>query len=244
MQSESTRAAGDILAYRYSVYDLLRRIFLWEVPLEFFAELVKASQAELAGETCSSSAEGPLKNYLNGLPPDDLSEIHREIHIEYTRLFIGPKHLPAPPYESVYRSPGRLMMQDETINVRSLYAKHGFRVTRMNREPDDTVGIELEFMCALSKASLDALQEGDTRRVVEFVSAQREFCELHLSKWMPEFCGDIIGNSTHPFWKSVAEFTQRFLEEDAAEMNAVLEQLGRSCKDGDPNPKLSVGCCS
>lgn len=223
MNSNCGRSMEDVLAYRYSVYDLLRRIFLWQFPLELLMDLAKASQGEQSGETPVCSPEAPFRAYLKSLPADGLEELHRELHIEFTRLFVGPHHLPAPPYESVYRNPNRLMMQDETIDVRLFYAKNGFRVTRISQQPDDTIGIELEFMLAMSKASLDALSGNDHSKLAALIATQWQFCEEHLTKWVPKFCQDIIENSTSEFWKSVAAFTRSFLEEDVSGLRALSE---------------------
>lgn len=226
MKSDCGRSVEGVLAYRLSVYDLLRRVFLWQFPLELFADLVKASNGEQSGAEPNCSPEAQFKAYLSSLPPNGLEEIYKEIHIEYTRLFVGPHHLPAPPYESVYRNPERLMMQDETIDVRLFYAQNGYRVTRISQEPDDTIGLELEFMLAMSKASTDALLANDLSRLADLISTQWRFWDAHLSKWVPDFCNDIVENSTCEFWKSVATFTRSFLEQDAAELNALRNRLG------------------
>jgi TorA maturation chaperone TorD len=225
--TSSGQPLESILVYRFNIYDLLRRIFLWELPLELFIDLVKAAKGEQGEGGSSGSPEAVFQDYLQRLPEEKLPELHRELHIEYTRLFVGPHHLPAPPYESVYRSPQRLMMRDETIDVRYRYAKNGFQVRRLNQEPDDMIGIELEFMCAVSKLSMDAEREHNYPRLAQLISEQREFCELHLSKWVPQFCGDIISNSRCEFWKSVAVFTRSFLEEETAELNSLADEVDR-----------------
>lgn len=228
MNSDGGRSVEDTLAYRCSVYDLLRRVFLWQFPLELFTDLVAASRGEQHGGEPGCSPEVPFRAYLSSLPADNLEGIHKDLHIEYTRLFVGPHHLQAPPYESVYRNPEHLMMQDETIDVRSIYAKNGFRVARIGQEPDDTIGIELEFMLAMSKASWDALVANDCSRLSDVIATQRQFWDEHLSKWVPKFCQDIIENSTSEFWKSVAFFTRGFLEEDAAGLDALRTKLESS----------------
>ncbi len=230
MINHGGQPVGDMLAYRFSTYDLLRRIFLWEVPLELFADLVHAAKREAGGDGSSSAClpEATLQKYLQALPEDKLGEIRRNVHIEYTRLFVGPRHLPTPPYESVYRSPQHLMMRDETIDVRQTYAKNGFRVRRLNQEPDDMVGIELEFMAAMSQLSREAERERNYERLAQLIVEQRQFCELHLLKWAPQFCDDIIANSQEQFWRSVAVFTKTFLEEDTAELRRLADAVSKS----------------
>jgi len=225
MNSNGGCSVEEMLAYRYGVYDLLRRIFLWQFPLELFTELVKASRGGQDNELSVRPLEAPFRACLGSLQMDSLERSYRDLHIEYTRLFVGPQHLPAPPYESVYRNPERLMMQDETIDVRAIYSRNGFRVARIGQEPDDTIGIELEFMCAMSKSSTDAFAAKDNPKLLQLVSTQKQFCDDHLFKWVPKFCKDILDNSTSEFWKSVATFTSNFLEEDFATLNAFSSQL-------------------
>lgn len=222
---ERHQEVTDVLAYRQSVYDLLRRIFLWEMPLELFAELVATAKKEPDENELTGPSEAALKNSLREVSVDNIPATHRDIQIEYTRLFLGPRHLPAPPYESVYRSPQGLMMQDSTMEVRSLYLKNGFRVARINQEPDDSIGIELEFMCALSRETSDAYLSQDKAKLERLVSTQLEFCELHLSKWVPQFCADIIDNTQFEFWKGVASLTRCFLEQDAVELDRLKNLL-------------------
>ena len=225
MDNDLGRDIGDVLAYRSSYYDLFRRIFLWELPLELFKELVEAAKEEQDGGDLNCSHDAALKSFLKKVPTDHVTAVYRDIQIEYTRLFLGPHHLPAPPYESVYRSPQKLMMQDVTMEVRSIYLNNGFRVARLNQEPDDTIGIELEFMCALSNSSMRAFDDQDCARLRKLVSVQREFCDLHLCRWVPQFCGDILKDTKSDFWKSVAVSIRSFLEQDIVELSDLMKHL-------------------
>jgi TorA maturation chaperone TorD len=244
MNKESGTAIADTLAYRHSFYDLLRRIFLWEIPPELFIELVEAAKGEQEPIDSACSHEVALKKSLREVSANDLPAIYQELQIEYTRLFLGPRHRPAPPYESVYRSPQKLMMQDVTMEVRSFYAKHGFEVARLNQEPDDTIGFELEFMCALSGATMKAYIENDRAQLGRLVSTQREFCDLHLNQWIPQFCEDIITNTHSDIWKSIAICTRSFIEQDAADLNRLANEMPAECKLDTNNPACRVAANS
>jgi len=211
----------EMLAYRFRFYDLLRRIFLWKLPPGLFSELVSAANQENDETSSECAHEAALKGALKGVLADQLMSYYRDIEIEYTRLFLGPRHLPAPPYESVYRSPQKLMMQDVTIDVRSTYRDNGFQVSNLNQEPDDTIGIELEFMCALSGASVDAYGANDTKKLARLLATQREFCDLHLSKWVPQFCDDIARSTQSGFWKGVAQCTREFVQQELVELETL-----------------------
>jgi TorA maturation chaperone TorD len=199
--------------------------------LELFMEIVRTADAEKRSTEVDGAAELAFKECLVSLADSDLATAYRDIHIEYTRLFVGPHHLPAPPYESVYRSPDRLLMQDETMSVRAAYAQSGFRVARNYHVPDDSVGIEFEFMCALSMATNDAVSVRDCGKAFTLIAAQQEFCNDHLAKWIPQFCADIEENSSLKFWRGVAAFTNEFIQAESDALIALrrdLEELSGS----------------
>jgi TorA maturation chaperone TorD len=230
MTDNTALASVDVLAYRSTFYDLLRRVFLWEFPLELFAELITTAKEGQGEDNFACPYEAALQSFLRAVPAKDMASIYREMKIEYTRLFIGPRHLPAPPYESVYRTPQKLMMQAPTIDVRLFYLRHGFQVTRLNQEPDDTIGVELEFMCALSAAALQAFSEGDQQKATQLLSAQLQFCNLHLCQWVPQFCADITGSTTSEFWRAIATCTRAFLEHDVSELESLKTELSEASK--------------
>lgn len=118
------------------------------------------------------------------------------------------------------------------MEVRSFYVKNGFQVTRINQVPDDMIGIELEFMCALSAASINAFLDKDWKRLAQLVSTQREFCDLHLAKWVPQFCQDIANDTRADFWKSVAVSTTSFIERDVSDLNKLLDVLEKPPEEG------------
>jgi TorA maturation chaperone TorD len=243
MSCSSGQSLESYVAYRYSVYDLLRRIFLWEFPLELFTEVVLTASTEMGVDEGEESPEATFKEYLRAMATEHLPRAYRDIHIEYTRLFVGPRHLPAPPYESVYRSPDKLMMQDETMSVRAAYAQSGFRVARIQHVPDDSVGIELEFMCAMNKATGDALREKDCTRALTLAVAQQEFCNDHLLQWVPKFCDDIFTSSTSEFWQNVAVFTREFIQEETAALSGFTEDLKR-LQESERSDTVQASCAS
>lgn len=221
MNSLSEIEVREMLIYRISVYDLLRRLFLWEYSLELFKELISWAKTGQSGEVHESCAETELRKSLLTIPTEEIQNSYNEIKIEYTRLFVGPYHLETPPYESVYRSSNKLMMQDDTISVRSFYAENGYEMNTSCKEPDDQFGIELEFMYVMSKNTLDAFQEQSFERLKNLLSVQSKFIDHHLNNWVPEFCQDIIKSSRNQFWKDIALFAKKFIEEDKGEIDQI-----------------------
>lgn len=96
---------------RSKVYRLLKNVFLIPPSGEFLNSL-----RELDGISDNTGNQDIVKGLellkKGAGNPEKLA-------LEHTRLFIGPYRLPAPPYESVYRTDERLVMQQPTIEVRN-----------------------------------------------------------------------------------------------------------------------------
>lgn len=122
---------------------------------------------------------------------------------EFNRLFVGPGKLPAPPYESVWRSEDRLLMQAAAEPVRSFYRAHGVQNT--HPEPEDHLALELEFYALLQQRFI----AGDNPR--HQLGAQQRFLTEHLASWVPAFCNAVETQTNSPFYRSLAAATRRIL---------------------------------
>ena len=63
---------------------------------------------------------------------------------DFSRLFIGPFKLLAPPYGSIYLDGNSCLMGASTMEVRQLYRNEG--LNPVIKEAPDHIAIELEFM--------------------------------------------------------------------------------------------------
>lgn len=145
-----------------------------------------------------------LRKTLNGI------DLNSEIDIEnilwdYTRLFIGPYRLPCPPWESVYTSPKRLMMQEAHDSVMSDYASVGLEIGDPNVMPDH-IGIELNFMSVmLRKAESDSEDGRRYREIAERFSAE------HMGRWVPKFADDMEAAADESLYKALARLTKNLV---------------------------------
>ena len=145
---------------------------------------------------------------------------------EYTRLFIGPEKLPAPPWESVYVSGEPLLFQESTLAVREAYLREGFRAAGYPHEADDHVATELNFMAALCKRALDTYESGDTELCRSTLEAQARFLSEHLLVWIREFSdrlGAVRGISA--FYPSFAALASLVCERDAEVIQELLAEI-------------------
>lgn len=112
MNHETVEIIQEVLSERAKIYDMLRRIFLLGPSIELldeFHSITRARSSKLESGQTLSRGEGLLKDFFDEKGSEDSLEFCHYLLVEYTRLFVGPHHLPAPPYESVYRSKNKLI---------------------------------------------------------------------------------------------------------------------------------------
>jgi len=213
-----------LITARLFAYSLLKRAF-GESPSKEFLEVLMTQNLLNAfpfAEQNSQIRQGVelTSNYLKG--PDVLSETSlMDLRSEYTRLFVGPGKMAAPPWESTYRGEGGSLFQSVTLEVRKEYQKFGLAVNRLNVDPDDYIGLELEFMHHLTERAIKALSKGDDPEKI-FIG-QRDFLANHLLKWAPSFCEDVYTHAQTNFYRGMAKLMAGFLEMD----HSVLDELLR-----------------
>ncbi len=160
------------------------------------------------------SALKTLKTWTNDQNNADFKDVLSSLNRDYTQLFIGPGHLPAPPWESVYRTQEKLTFGEHTLAVREWYKRHGLEFVNKNAEPDDHFGLELEFMASLIIEQRKALEEGELPKVSELAKEQLAFLEEHLIQWSKDFTHDVMANAQTNYYQGVAQLAQSFLNWD------------------------------
>ena len=146
-----------------------------------------------------------LKDALDQIDMASDSELE-DLLWEYTRLFIGPYKLPCPPWESVYTSPKRLMMQEAYDEVRDYYNKAGLTVNNQGIMADH-IGAELNFLAVvLQKANSDPEKEQYYRDLASGFLAE------HIIKWIPQFAQDMENAADISFYKTLATVTRSMID--------------------------------
>lgn len=141
---------------------------------------------------------------------------------EYTKLFIGPAKLPAPPWESVYATGEPLLFQECTLAVRNAYRSFGYSAVGYPHEADDHVATELSFMAALAEQAYTAYETGDFERCKIVLSAQIDFLKEHLLTWIDLFGKRLaLCDQVSRFYPALAEMVALVCERDIG----VLEEL-------------------
>ncbi len=127
-----------------------------------------------------------------------------ELQVDYTRLFIGPGEVIAPPWESAYLNDAKLIFQEETLKVRKWFKDFGLIAEKIYSEPDDHLGLELAFISHLSNLSLSALKAGDFTRFEEILQAKKKFLREHTSKWAFTWANKVEKYAYTDFYRGVA----------------------------------------
>lgn len=144
------------------------------------------------------------KNALGQIDPNSEQELE-DLLWEYTRLFIGPYKLPCPPWESVYTSPQRLMMQEPYDEVEGFYREIGLTINNTQVMPDH-IGVELNFLAVLCGKI-----NNDPEKSLYFLGIAKRFWDEHLQRWVPQFTMDMEAAADFPIYKSLARVTRDFI---------------------------------
>lgn len=135
------------------------------------------------------------------------------IRSDFTRLFIGPARPLAPPWESVSLSISGLTFQEETLEVRRWYARHGLQFEKLHKEPDDHIGIELAFIAHLAGLAVRAIENADEAAFNQAISAHMGFLTEHLLRWGPEWSRLMVDSAVTGFYQGIGRLTQSTLAE-------------------------------
>ncbi|EEH65939.1 MAG: molecular chaperone TorD family protein [Actinomyces urogenitalis] len=112
-----------------------------------------------------------------------------------------------PPYESVHRNTDGLIFDAATLDVRSMYRRAGLRAPALGREPDDHLGLELDFLAHCCTAALDALERGEEDVADSYLAVAQEFTQEHLLTWAPAILERARGASRTRWMRGLEELT-------------------------------------
>ena len=149
-------------------------------------------------------------------------EVLREMKAEYSRLFVGPGHVLAPPYESVYKTKNEdnktgMVMGDSAVAAKQFYRSADLEISDNYKDLPDHITLELHFMghlCTL-ESERDEESEGDQASVRKM---QVNFLKAHLGSWVSNFSQAISQATNSPFYCGVAELTERWIKIELDEL--------------------------
>ena len=130
---------------------------------------------------------------------------------EYKYLFVGPGVIRAPMWSSFYTDEKSLLFGDTTFEARKIYARAGKEYVNKNKEPEDHLLIELEFVRYLLQSQLQALQE-EKKINAALHEVYIDMVTKHMLEWIPQFVQRIEKHGTNPLYIGAAKLLQTFLD--------------------------------
>ena len=146
------------------------------------------------------------------LGEDCAAEGQEALLLDYTRLFLGPNHIAAKPYGSIWLEGQNTVMGDSTMAVQKLYEQGGFDMSEDFREVPDHIAVELEFLYLLIYRENEAARKGEPEALRAMAALRKHFLEEHLGRWIGPFTSAVIAGAQCGFYRRLAELTDRFVK--------------------------------
>ena len=213
----------DLMNRRAQTYGMLARLFREEVDLETLRELQGMRFPAATGSPKVDEGYHQLFDYLKGAWEDSVTDLA----VDYVRTFIGHGvngYSAAYPYESVYTSERRLLMQEARAEVLATLRENELKRGTWN-EAEDHIALELEFMQRMALRAAEALAEDAEDEAVAYLRTSYEFMENHLLNWLPMLVTDMRLHSKTLFYQGLGQLTLGTVEEDAAVLRELLDSM-------------------
>jgi TorA maturation chaperone TorD len=214
----------DRLAGRTEAYRFFASVFFKELSEGAIGEMAAATYPQDTGNESLDQGYALLRRYFAFAG----SDMRTELACEYARIFLASGVYTetrdvAVPYESVFTSEERMVMQDSRDDVRARYRADGFQVTPAIREPEDHLSIELEYLASMAGRTLELLESGDDgAALAENVRRQGEFIRLHLLNWLPALREAALRYATLSFYIGMLLVLEGHLKDETL----LLEEVG------------------
>lgn len=220
-----------VLTNRVYLYKLLQRFFGSEPSFELI-EIAASDHTKEALQLILNEDQNAFDSYLvlleelNKAISFDAEGTLDKLRSEYTTLMVGPNNLPAPPWESVYRTKERIIFQECTLEVRRAYLEYNFLPEKYLSEADDHLALELDFVAHLANLSQSRFEEANYEEVKKLLSDQKAFLDQHLLLWIGDFAEQMQLSGRHDLYPQMALLTEQVLKIDAFVLDELISWLG------------------
>ena len=170
--------------------------------------------------TAATRIHPQLAAYAKRLGEDYAAEGHEALLLDYTRLFLGPTHIIAKPYGSVWLEGGNTVMGESTMAVLEHYQEGGFDMSEAFREVPDHIAVELEFLYLLIYRENEAHRSGETEALQAKAALRKRFLDGHLGRWIGPFASAVSAGAQSSYYRQLAELTDRFINMEAGKDQA------------------------
>ena len=228
MNDQTKEAVELLLSNRLFLYSLMHKLFGREPDEELLNILTDEHTGEAFG--LLSEEEKDIMDrtavFLGEIREEKQNPAFlEEAKDEYTRLFIGPMSLVAPPWESVYGQKDAMLFQESTLEVRNTYRQYGLIPEGYPHVADDSLALELHFMALLAQRGLDAFYAGKNDDLTADLTGSSDFLKKHLLVWVPKFLERMKGAKTSILYPRMCLVLDEFLRKDAETVKEVLQAM-------------------
>ena len=228
MNDQTKEAVELLLSNRLFLYSLMHKLFGREPDEELLNILTDEHTGEAFG--LLSEEEKDIMDrtavFLSEIREEKQNPAFlEETKDEYTRLFIGPVSLVAPPWESVYGQKDAMLFQESTLEVRNTYRQYGLIPEGYPHVADDSLALELHFMALLAQRGLDAFYAGKNDDLTADLTGSSDFLKKHLLVWVPKFLERMKGAKTNILYPQMCLVLDEFLRKDAETVKEVLQAM-------------------
>ncbi len=229
----------EILTNRRNSYAFLSRVYREEVSVELLAQLIEEmtrDEVPAAAQGVSMEGKEALRAYAESIRHSELKAVVTQLAVEYASLFlnVGQHHIA--PYESIYTSGERLLMQRARDEVFALYRNEGLARDIKVNEPEDHIATELEFMSYLCQKAMQSVEKIDWKTALRYLEKQGGFLEEHLLAWIPAFCKELARTARPGFYRGMAQLTDDFVCSDPQMLGMLIEEIQIAPTVGNGKP--------
>ena len=222
MNQELKEVVGTLLAGRAYVFSLLHKL-LGAEPTKQLLDAVSSedSLAVLALFEGDSEAAGKLKAVLascRGMCEASVDAVRSE----YTRLFLGPDKLIAPPWESCYTAKERALFQTSTLHVRSWYQQYSYVPAGYPSHPDDHISLMMHFLALTTERAKACFDQDLLCGYKSLLEGQKLFEKNHILNWMDAYCADMDKSETKLLYPQLVRAMAEFIAYDQQVISELL----------------------
>jgi TorA maturation chaperone TorD len=187
---------------------VLGELLCAEPDFEWLDRLIRAGLFDSIPTTIKTKEShlglGLLRNWQERQKDGLDCQEYERLRKDYFYLFQGVGIPKATIWESVYFTHDRTLFSQRTLQVRSYYERYGLQIKQKNHEPDDHLGLEMQFISQLTTRALEAIQRGDATEAEVILKDRRSFIECHPLTWVEMWCGAVQENAETDFYKGIA----------------------------------------
>jgi TorA maturation chaperone TorD len=149
---------------------------------------------------------------------------------DHSRLFVGPMHLFAPPWSSIYLDIGMLNGPSAQA-VAETYRRNGVQISSQGSEPADHIAYELTFVAELCRRIRSSVDTQDYDQAAQSLLVIQGFCSEHLSKWIEPFCDRVQNNAQTDLYRGLALLARGVVNLTTLSVSRICGSLGLAAKD-------------